>query len=88
VIPHLGSSLPIVGAVVAGPLGAAAGFVAQGLLGRGLNRVASARYHIGGSWDKPDISLVEKKNLSAAEAASSTAPAPVAAPAPASSSAR
>ena len=87
VIPHLGSSLPIVGAVVAGPLGAAAGFVAQGLLGRGINRVASARYRISGSWDKPDISLVEKKNLSAAEAASSTAQ-PPAAPAPASSAGR
>ena len=49
-----------------------------------------ARYHIGGSWDKPDISLVEKKNLSSAEAAASTAvPAPAAsAPAPASSAAR
>jgi len=90
VIPHVGNSLPIVGAVVAGPLGAAAGFVAQGLLGRGLNRVASARYHIGGSWDKPDISLVEKKNLSAAEAAAAApAPAaPVPVPAPASSAAR
>lgn len=90
VIPHVGNSLPIVGAVVAGPIGAAAGFVAQGLLGRGINRVASARYHIGGSWDKPDISLVEKKNLSSAEAAASTAvPAPAAsAPAPASSAAR
>lgn len=83
VIPHVGNSLPIVGAVVAGPLGAAAGFVAQGLLGRGINRVASARYHIGGSWDKPDIALVEKKNLSTSEAASSATPAP----APASSAA-
>jgi uncharacterized protein (TIGR02099 family) len=81
VIPHVGNSLPIVGAVVAGPLGAAAGFVAQGLLGRGLNRVASARYHIGGSWDKPDISLVEKKNLPAVQTET-------AAPAPASSAGR
>lgn len=84
VVPHVGNSLPIVGAVVAGPIGAAAGFVAQGLLGRGINRVASARYHIGGSWDKPDISLVEKKNLpaSAPPAAEATAPAM---PAPAAS---
>ena len=79
VVPHVGNSLPIVGAVVAGPIGAAAGFVAQGLLGRGINRVASARYHIGGSWDKPDISLVEKKSLPAAapaEAEGAEAPAP------------
>jgi uncharacterized protein (TIGR02099 family) len=87
VVPHVGNSLPIVGAVVAGPIGAAAGFVAQGLLGRGINRVASARYHIGGSWDKPDISLVEKKNLpaSAPPAAEATAPAT---PAPAASAGR
>jgi uncharacterized protein (TIGR02099 family) len=87
VVPHVGNSLPIVGAVVAGPIGAAAGFVAQGLLGRGINRVASARYHIGGSWDKPDISLVEKKNLpaSAPPAAEATAPAR---PAPAASAGR
>lgn len=82
VVPHVGNSLPIVGAVVAGPIGAAAGFVAQGLLGRGINRVASARYHIGGSWDKPDISLVEKKNLPAsappAEATAPVTPAPAA----------
>lgn len=86
VVPHIGNSLPIVGAVVAGPLGAAAGFVAQGLLGRGINRVASARYHIGGSWDKPDISLVEKKSLpaSAPAAAEAAAPAPIT-PAPATS---
>lgn len=89
VVPHIGNSLPIVGAVVAGPIGAAAGFVAQGLLGRGINRVASARYHIGGSWDKPDISLVEKKSLpaSAAAAAEEATPA-TAAPAPASSAGR
>ncbi len=81
VVPHLGNSLPIVGAVVAGPIGAAAGFVAQGLLGRGINRVASARYHIGGSWDKPDISLVGKKSLPAAappEAEGTAAPSPAA----------
>jgi uncharacterized protein YhdP len=86
VVPHVGNSLPIVGAVVAGPIGAAAGFVAQGLLGRGINRVASARYHIGGSWDKPDISLVEKKNLpTSAPPAEATAPAT---PAPAASAGR
>lgn len=60
VIPHLGNSLPVVGAVVAGPVGAAAGFAVQSLLGKGLNRAASARYTITGSWDKPKMTLVEK----------------------------
>ncbi len=62
-IPHAGNSLPIVGAVVGGPIGIAAGFLAQGLLGRGINHAASARYAITGSWDKPVITLIEKKDV-------------------------
>ena len=60
VVPHVGNSLPIVGAVVGGPIGAAAGFAMQGLLGKGLNKAASARYRITGSWDDPKMTLVEK----------------------------
>nr|WP_233171981.1 YhdP family protein [Dyella sp. ASV21] len=62
-IPHAGNSLPIVGAVVGGPIGVAAGFVAQGLLGKGINHAASARYKVTGSWDKPTITLTEKKDV-------------------------
>jgi uncharacterized protein (TIGR02099 family) len=87
VVPHVGNSLPVVGAVVAGPVGAAAGLAVQGLLGRGLNRAASARYSITGSWDKPVITLIEKrvpKPLPLLPApASSTAPTPPLLPAPA-----
>ncbi len=61
VLPHVGNSLPVVGAVVGGPVGAAAGLAMQGLLGRGLNKAAGARYTITGSWDKPVITLVEKR---------------------------
>lgn len=64
VVPHVGNSLPIVGAVVAGPLGAAAGFAVQGLLGKGLNKAAGARYRITGKWDKPVMTLVEKHSFS------------------------
>ncbi|UGB38916.1 YhdP family protein [Frateuria soli] len=79
VVPHVGNSLPVVGAVVAGPVGAAAGFAVQGLLGKGLNKAASARYHVTGSWDKPVFTLVEKRELPAtpAPAASSPPPPPV-----------
>lgn len=82
-IPHIGNSLPIVGAVVAGPVGAAAGWAVQGLLGKGINRAASARYHITGPWDKPRITLVEKhvpkvKPPAPAPAASTAKPAPAA----------
>ncbi|MDQ6647018.1 MAG: TIGR02099 family protein [Pseudomonadota bacterium] len=60
VVPHVGNSLPLVGAVVGGPIGAAAGFAVQGLLGKGLNKAASARYRITGSWGKPVMTLLEK----------------------------
>lgn len=66
-IPHVGNSLPVVGAVVGGPVGAAAGLAVQGLLGKGLNKAASARYHITGSWDEPQIKLVEKHLPEAAQ---------------------
>ena len=77
VVPHVGNSLPVVGAVVAGPVGAAAGFAVQGLLGKGLNKAASARYRITGSWDKPVFTLIEKHEAQ-----------PAAAPAPATSAAK
>jgi uncharacterized protein (TIGR02099 family) len=76
VMPHVGNSLPVVGAVVAGPVGAAAGFAVQGLLGKGLNKAASARYHVTGSWDKPVFTLVEKHEAQPAPASSAPAPAP------------
>ena len=100
VVPHIGNSLPVIGAMVGGPVGAAAGLAVQGLLGRGINKTASARYHVTGSWDKPVMTLVEKREVPAAPASTVTSPllpaaplsSPVAtmplrdAPAPASSS--
>ena len=66
VVPHIGNSLPLVGAVVGGPIGAAAGFAMQGLLGHGLNQAAAARYKVTGSWDKPVMTLIEKRGVPAA----------------------
>jgi uncharacterized protein (TIGR02099 family) len=90
VLPHVGSSLPVVGAVIAGPIGVAAGLAVQGVLGKGLSHVATQRYHIGGTWDKPVITS-GSGDKSAGPAPASSAPAPVnaapVAPAPASSSA-
>lgn len=75
VVPHVGNSLPIVGAVVGGPIGAAAGFAVQGLLGKGLNQAAKASYRITGSWDKPVMTLIEKHGPAAAPAPPLLAPA-------------
>ncbi|BFI95348.1 MAG: YhdP family protein [Rhodanobacter sp.] len=82
VIPHIGNSLPVIGAVVGGPVGAAAGLAVQGLLGKGLNKTASARYHVTGSWDKPVMTLVEKHEVPAAPATVTEPPLLPAAPSP------
>jgi uncharacterized protein YhdP len=58
VTPHVGGTLPVVGAVIGGPVGAAAGLVVQGLIGKGLNKAAGSIYRVTGSWDKPKIETV------------------------------
>lgn len=80
VVPHIGNSLPVIGAVVGGPVGAAAGLAVQGLLGHGLNKTVGARYHVTGSWDKPVMTLVEKHGLPAAAPAATQPPLLPAAP--------
>ncbi len=79
VVPHLGGSLPVVGAVVGGPVGAAAGFAVQGLLGKGLNKAASARYRVTGTWEKPVMTLIEKHGAAAPPAPATPAVRPPAA---------
>lgn len=53
--PRLGGVLPVVGALAAGPVGVAAGLVAQGVLSNPIDRMGAARYKVTGSWEKPDI---------------------------------
>ncbi len=55
VTPHVGTALPVVGALAGGPVGAAAGLALQGLLGKDMNRSSAVRYHVTGSWDEPVI---------------------------------
>ncbi|NCT68355.1 MAG: TIGR02099 family protein [Rhodanobacteraceae bacterium] len=72
VSPHAGSTLPVVGAIAAGPVGAAAGLVMQGILNKPLGKAIGSRYHVSGSWDKPKITLIAREKP----------PAPPAPPAP------
>jgi uncharacterized protein (TIGR02099 family) len=83
VTPHVGGALPVVGAVIGGPVGAAAGLVVQGLIGKGINKAAGSIYRVTGSWDKPRIVTV----ASAPAPAASTALPSAAAPSPATSTA-
>lgn len=76
VTPHVGGTLPVVGAVIGGPVGAAAGLVVQGLIGKGINKAASSVYQVTGSWDKPVI----KTESPAPASATSVAPAATTAP--------
>jgi uncharacterized protein (TIGR02099 family) len=57
--PGVGNTLPIIGALAAGPGGAAAGLALQGLLQDQLAEATQVRYSITGSWDEPVIEPVE-----------------------------
>ncbi|TVS10111.1 MAG: TIGR02099 family protein [Wenzhouxiangella sp.] len=55
--PGLGATLPVIGVLAGGPVGAAAGLVLRQLLERPLRGVAEVRYRVTGPWDAPDIEL-------------------------------
>jgi len=59
--PGLGNALPIIGAIAAGPGGAAAGLALQGLLQEQLGEATQVQYTIRGSWDEPVIEPVVDK---------------------------
>jgi len=68
VVPHVRSTLPLVGAVAAGPVGVIIGVLAKDMLKKPLDQLSAVHYHVGGSWDKPEIVFVRKEKV-AAEAA-------------------
>ena len=55
VIPEVSATLPLAGAAVAGPAGAAVVWVGQKLLGERINRVTAFDYTVKGSWSEPEI---------------------------------
>jgi uncharacterized protein (TIGR02099 family) len=57
VAPHVSGVLPVLGGLAAGPAGAAAGFLAQGMVQQGTDIEKSSRVHysIAGSWEKPVV---------------------------------
>ena len=70
--PHTGGALAVVGAVVGGPIGAAAGLA----ISRGLNHAAHARYSITGDWTHPVITTISKTVPQAVPAPASSKAAP------------
>jgi len=67
--PHAGATLPIVGALAAGPVGAAAGFVMQGILNKPIGKAVARRYKVSGSWEKPQITQLARGRSTHAPAA-------------------
>lgn len=57
VSPHLSGVLPVIGGLAAGPVGAAAGFLAQGMVQKDadIEKSSRAHYSVAGSWEKPVV---------------------------------
>jgi Predicted membrane protein len=60
--PQIGKTFPTLGAIAGGPVGAAAGFLVQGLLGKQLKNANEIKYHVTGPWSEPMIELLEQNN--------------------------
>ncbi|WP_440223319.1 YhdP family protein [Dokdonella sp. MW10] len=75
VTPRAGVALPVVGALAGGPVGAAAGLVVQGLVGKQINQAARSRYQVAGTWDKPVITLLSRETPKGTPKAESGKPA-------------
>lgn len=53
--PKAGGLLPVIGAATAGPIGAAAGVVAQAVLNKPLKESSAIEYRITGPWLQPEV---------------------------------
>ena len=60
--PGVSKTLPVIGAIAGGPIGAAAGLALQAILRDALGEAAEARYTIKGPWEDPQIEPVEKRS--------------------------
>ena len=71
VTPHVGGTLAVGGAIVGGPIGAAAGALIQGIFRNQINQATRIRYSVTGSWDKPTITQLSKETVKNAPRAKS-----------------
>ncbi|MBB3343368.1 YhdP family protein [Luteimonas sp. RC10] len=68
VLPKTGNLLPAVGALTAGPVGAAVGAVANAVLRRPLAEMGARNYHVSGPWQDPKVEVVERRDVPPPEA--------------------
>jgi uncharacterized protein (TIGR02099 family) len=59
VTPHVGGTLVVGGALVAGPVGAGVGALLQGM----FKNVTRNRYSVTGSWEKPVMTLLAREKI-------------------------
>ena len=64
VTPHVGGTLAVGGALLGGPVGAAAGAMLQGIFKNQINSATRAQYKITGSWDKPTVTVIARNHRS------------------------
>jgi len=57
--PGLGNTLPIIGALAGGPVGAAAGLALQGLLHDEIGEASRVQYTVKGDWENPEFEAVD-----------------------------
>ncbi len=58
--PGVSKTLPVIGAIAGGPVGAAAGLALQAIFREALGEAAEARYTIRGPWEDPQVEAVNK----------------------------
>ena len=58
IVPNISSGLTLAGAALAGPVGAAAGWIGHALVGKQVNKISQYQHKITGTWDEPIISPV------------------------------
>ena len=63
VTPHVGGTLAVGGALVGGPVGAAAGALLQGIFKNQINSATRVRYSVSGNWEKPTITEIAKETV-------------------------
>lgn len=59
--PQIGKTFPTIGAIAGGPVGAAAGFLVQGLFNKQLKNKNEIIYRVTGTWDEPVIELISNE---------------------------
>lgn len=57
--PQVGKTLPTIGAIAGGAVGAAAGFFIQGIFNKQLKKSNRITYQVKGTWDQPEVTVIE-----------------------------